>query len=82
MDKVRVQLLDQATGEVIKEVDVMTSADAVLFNDGETFQQKLDSGLLKGAKGEAGASGASGENVRVGTDYATSTQVKLFLKTV
>ena len=61
LDKVRVQLLDEETGEIIKEVDVQTSADAVTFADGETFQQKLDSGKLKGQKGETGAQGLKGD---------------------
>lgn len=51
LSKVRVQLLNEETGAVIKEVDVLTSADAVTFSDGQTFQQKLDAGTLKGAKG-------------------------------
>ena len=54
LSKVRVQLLNEETGEVIKEVDVLTSAD------GETFQQKLSSGKLKGDKGDKGATGATG----------------------
>ena len=59
-DKVRVQLLDEKTGEVLKEVDVLTSADSVLFEDGETFQEKLSSGMLKGDKGETGPQGPQG----------------------
>ena len=58
--KVQVQLLDKDTGEVVEDVDVLTSADAVSFTDGETFQQKLDSGKLKGEKGDTGAKGATG----------------------
>lgn len=58
--KVRVQLLDEATGGVLEEVDVLTSADAVTFADGQTFQQKLDAGLLKGPKGDTGAQGVQG----------------------
>lgn len=54
LNKVRVQLLDEETGSVLEEVDVMTSADAVSFADGQTFQQKLDAGLLKGQKGDTG----------------------------
>lgn len=60
LNKVRVQLLDQTTGAVIKEVDVLTSADAVSFADGQTFQQKLDAGVLKGAKGDTGTQGVQG----------------------
>ena len=94
LDKVRVQLLDEETGAVIKEVDVQTSADAVTFADGETFQQKLDSGKLKGdtgaqgpqgkqgIQGIQGPKGESGENVKYGTDYASGTTAKLFFKVI
>ena len=61
LNKVRVQLLDEETGSVLEEVDVMTSADAVSFADGQTFQQKLDAGLLKGQKGDTGAIGPKGD---------------------
>ena len=60
LSKVRVQLLNEETGAVIKEVDVLTSADAVTFADGETLQQKLASGKLKGDKGDTGATGPKG----------------------
>ncbi|NOW05014.1 hypothetical protein [Clostridium beijerinckii] len=60
LDKVRVQLLDENTGAVLKKVNVLTSADAVTFADGQTFQQKLDSGLLKGSQGIQGPQGAAG----------------------
>lgn len=61
LNKVRVQLLDEEIGSVLEEVDVMTSADAVSFADGQTFQQKLDAGLLKGQKGDTGAIGPKGD---------------------
>lgn len=57
LKKVRVQLLDEKTGSVLEEVDVLTSADSVTFSDGETFQQKLDSGKLKGQTGPQGPKG-------------------------
>lgn len=60
MNKVRVQLLDEKTGEVVEEVDVLTSAEAVTFGDGETFQQKLSAGKLTGAKGDPGIQGKQG----------------------
>lgn len=60
LSKVRVQLLNENTGEVIKEVDVLTSADAVIFSDGQTFQQKLDAGLLRGQTGAQGVQGPKG----------------------
>lgn len=59
LQKVRVQLLDAESGEVQEEVDVLTSADAVTFDDGETFQNKLDAGKLKGPAGSKGADGAT-----------------------
>ncbi|MDU4658644.1 MAG: hypothetical protein E6Y39_00605 [Clostridium butyricum] len=66
LSKVRVQLLNEETGAVIKEVDVLTSADAVTFSDGQTFQQKLDAGALKGAKGDTGAQGPKGDTGATG----------------
>ena len=35
-------------------------ASQVTFTDGETFQQKLDDGSLKGPKGDTGATGPAG----------------------
>lgn len=37
---------------------------------------------IKGEKGDNGADGKDGDNVRVGTDYETAKQVKLFFKVV
>jgi len=71
MDKVRVQLLDDKTGEVLKEVDVMTSANAVLFADGQTFQQKLDSGALKGQTGAIGPQGDKGDPFSIAKVYTS-----------
>lgn len=63
LKKVRVQLLNEETGEVIEGVDVITSADCVTFEDGETFQQKLDRGKLTGPQGPAGVAGSKMHNV-------------------
>ena len=60
LSKVRVQLLNAETDEVIQDVDVLTSADCVTFENGKTFQELLDVGLLKGDKGDTGAKGATG----------------------
>ena len=57
--KVRIQLLNESTGAVEEEVNVLTSADCVTFGDGETFEQKL-AGKLTGPKGETGAQGPQG----------------------
>ncbi len=81
LDKVRIQLLDEKTGEVLNEVDVLTSADAVKFADGETFQQKLDAGTLKGAtgatgpKGDTGATGAAGATGQRGSQWYSGTGI-------
>ncbi|NFO10916.1 collagen-like protein [Clostridium botulinum] len=66
VEKVRVQLLDEKTGAVVNEVDVLTSADCVTFSDGQTFQQKLNNGTLKGAKGDQGVQGAKGDKGDIG----------------
>ena len=91
LNKVRVQLLDQTTGAVIEEVDILTSADSVTFADGETFQQKLNLGKLKGDKGDTGATGIQGpkgdkgdpgDGVKFGDTYATGKEVKIFFKKI
>lgn len=58
--KVRIQLLNESTGAVEEEVNVLTSADCVTFGDGETFEQKLAAGKLTGPKGATGAQGPQG----------------------
>lgn len=63
--KVRVQLYDD-DGNLLGEADVQTSADLVYFKDGETFQQKLDKGKLKGATGAVGPQGPVGQTGAVG----------------
>lgn len=39
--KVRINILDKDTGEAIEEVDVFTSADSVIFEDGKTLPDEL-----------------------------------------
>lgn len=63
--KVRVQLYDKE-GNLLGDADVQTTADLVYFEDGETFQQKLDSGKLKGATGATGPQGPIGHTGAVG----------------
>ena len=46
-------------GEEIVQISRETAADSVLFEDGQTFQQKLDAGELKGDRGETGKEGAT-----------------------
>ena len=48
LTKVRVQLLNTETSEVIEDVDVLTSAGAVTFSDGKSLQQKVDDNEIGG----------------------------------
>lgn len=72
--KVRVQLLNESTGAVEEEVNVLTSAECVTFADGETFEQKLSAGKLRGPqglKGEQGIQGPKGDTGLQGPKGAT-----------
>ena len=69
--KVQIQLLDEQTGAVIDDANPVTTADLVSFDDGQTFQQKYDAGLLKGQKGDTGAKGATGEGFSIFKTYAS-----------
>lgn len=69
--KVRVQLLNESTGLVEEEVDVLTSAKCVTFDDGETFEQKLAAGKLTGPQGPKGATGETGPQGQQGPQGAT-----------
>ncbi|WP_418430414.1 hypothetical protein [Blautia sp.] len=62
--RVRVQLYNGDT--LMGDADVQTIADLVYFTDGETFQEKYDSGQLKGQKGDTGAAGAKGNTGATG----------------
>ncbi len=64
--KVVVQLYDEKTGEYIGDADVRTTADLVFFADGQTFQQKLDNGTLRGQQGQKGDQGERGVPGQVG----------------
>lgn len=72
--KVRVQLLGE-DGQTIGEADVQTSADLVFFEDGETFQQKLNSGKLKGADGAKGEKGDTGATGTRGSRWSSGTAI-------
>ena len=64
--KVRVQIMNPETEEVIGEADVQTIAELVYFADKQTLQEKFDSGALKGEKGDTGARGPQGEKGATG----------------
>lgn len=55
----------------IKEKLNMT-ADEVKFSDGETFQQKYDSGELRGQPGDNGSDGVDGVGIKSVTQTTTS----------
>lgn len=49
--------IDEAIGRIRGK---NLSADGVKFSDGETFQEKYDSGQLTGPQGETGPQGSAG----------------------
>ena len=65
-------IVDRQTGAVVAQglkknfdaiVDALNGdlkASQIKFTDGQTFQQKLDAGTLKGEKGDTGAQGPAG----------------------
>lgn len=61
LKKVEIQLLDTVTGEFLEAVNPLTSASAVTFTDGKTFQEKLNDGSLRGQQGAQGIQGPKGE---------------------
>ena len=52
--KVRIQILDEETGQVLEEVDVLTSPQCVLFEDGSNLLDKI--GDIQKAQGPKGIS--------------------------
>lgn len=61
LKKVEIQLLDSVTGQFIEAVNPLTSASAVTFTDGKTFQEKLSDGSLRGQQGAPGIQGPKGD---------------------
>ena len=54
-----------------KDIDVDVTADEVTFADGQTFQQKYDSGDLTGPQGPAGPAGKNGQDGQPGATGQT-----------
>ena len=71
LTKVRIQLLDEATGQVLEEVDVLTSPGSVIFEDGKTLADKIDE--IQKAQGPKGDTGATGTSLRVKGAWAANT---------
>lgn len=51
--------------DAVSNIDVEITADEVTFADGETFQQKYNSGELTGPAGKDGEDGEDGENATI-----------------
>lgn len=57
--KMRAQLIDPITKKPVEDVDILTSAGCVYFDDGETFEEKWARGDFKGEHGEPGEDGVN-----------------------
>ena len=78
LTKVRMQILDADTDEVLEEVDVLSSASSILFPDGINLEEKIDQ-IEKmegpqGPKGDIGATGPQGPKGDTGAKGATGPQ--------
>lgn len=93
MDNLKVQLqkINSETGQEEANLFPITKAECVNFQDGETFQQKLNNGTLKGDKGDkgekgekgnTGEKGADGDSIKVGTSYSEALPTKIFFKII
>ena len=57
LTKIRLQIVDKETGQVLEDVDVLTASDCVLFSDGKTLLDKIDEiQKAQGPKGDKGIS--------------------------
>ena len=65
LSKARIQLIDPSTQEALEDVDILTSAECVGFEDGENLEQKFKSGKLRGQKGDKGKDGVT-PDIQVG----------------
>lgn len=82
-------IVDGQTGAVVAQglrknfdaiVDALNGdlkASQVKFTDGQTFQQKLNAGTLKGEKGDTGAQGPAGAAGPKGDTGAKITSIEL-----
>lgn len=64
LKKVRLQLRNENTDEVLQDVDILTSEDCVTFEDRETYNEKLKNLGLKGDKGDDGWNEAVVPNIK------------------
>lgn len=59
LTKVRMQILNAETDEVLEEVDVLSSASSILFPDGKNLEEKI--GQIEKMEGPQGSKGDTGE---------------------
>ena len=59
LDKIKLDSIQNNANNYIHPIT--HKADMVVFEDGETFQNKLDKGTLKGDKGDTGSQGPKGD---------------------
>lgn len=71
LSKVRVQLLDEETGQVLESVDVMTSPACVIFEDGTTLAEK--NAEIQKAEGPKGDTGETGTSLRMKNAWTANT---------
>lgn len=80
LTKVRMQILDAETDEVLEEVDVLSSASSILFPDGKNLEEKIGQiEKMEGPQGPKGDTGQRGSNWYQGTAITgTSTTAAVF----
>lgn len=71
LSKVRVQLLDENTGQVLESVDILTSPDCVIFEDETTLEDKIAE--IQKAEGPKGDTGATGTSLRMKEAWKANT---------
>ena len=65
LKKVRVQLRNENTGELMEDVDILTSNDCVFFEDGKNYTQKFSSPEIKGEAGIPGKDSAVVPSIKI-----------------
>lgn len=72
LTKIRMQILDVETDEVIEEADVLSSASSILFPDGKNLEEKIDQ--IEKAEGPQGPQGPKGDTGAKGATGSTGPQ--------
>lgn len=69
LTKIRMQILNAETDEVLEEVDVLSSASSILFPDGKNLEEKITQ--IEKAEGPQGPQGPKGDTGEKGDTGAT-----------